>query len=205
MGIRQFHVQMESVSALLMHFDNIEAADEDSQVGKRGGKPGDDRHPADRWMRSLYIDPTTRKLCIPSDNIEAMLKKAGSQISLGRMKTLKTLAESAMFVEDACCPLEPSVSADAIEKINGTFAEHAAAVKKLGFELFVKRVKVGGKRHIRVRPRFATWRASCTITVTEDSISEQMIGQLWEVAGRYVGLCDWRPKYGRFTAQVSKA
>ena len=89
------------------------------------------------------------------------------------------------------------------------FEEHAKIAEKLGFTLFVKRARVGTSKHVRVRPRFANWTASGTITVFDDQLKTDVLKNILTHAGFYCGLCDWRPgspsapgQFGRFSAEL---
>jgi len=60
-------------------------------------------------------------------------------------------------------------------------------------------VRVGTNKTLRTRPLFKDWSGSVTITYDESVVDEQQVKQSLEVAGRFVGVGDWRPRYGRFT------
>lgn len=62
-------------------------------------------------------------------------------------------------------------------------------------------VKVGTSKVIRTRPCLRNW--SCVVDLefdTEFVNRSQVLGFVRD-AGRQVGLCDWRPKYGRFEVE----
>lgn len=62
-------------------------------------------------------------------------------------------------------------------------------------------VKVGTSRVIRTRPCLRRW--SCVVELeydTEFVNRSQAVGFVRD-AGRQVGICDWRPKYGRFEVE----
>ncbi len=82
----------------------------------------------------------------------------------------------------------------------------------MGFELLVKRARVGTKKHVRVRAMFRDWRITGTLRVSEPMITDEVLRQMFEIAGDRVGLLDWRPaspespgQYGRFTAEIKAA
>jgi hypothetical protein len=62
-----------------------------------------------------------------------------------------------------------------------------------------------GKKHIRVRPKFRNWALMFTITVWDEQITADVLKNIFQYAGAYKGLCDWRPggktpgSYGMFT------
>jgi len=60
-------------------------------------------------------------------------------------------------------------------------------------------------RVVRTRPRFhAGWKLNFTIEFDENNIDAQTICQAIDYAGSYIGLCDFRPRYGKFTASVTE-
>ena len=66
----------------------------------------------------------------------------------------------------------------------------------------VRAMKVKTSRVMRTRPRFNMWRISFTATYDENILDFREIVDAIEYAGQYVGLCDSRPKYGKFSASV---
>lgn len=57
---------------------------------------------------------------------------------------------------------------------------------------------------LRTRPRFDQWTITFEITYNEEKIDLETIINAMEYAGNYVGLCDSRPKYGKFVAIVEE-
>lgn len=59
-------------------------------------------------------------------------------------------------------------------------------------------VKVGQSKVIRTRPYLRNWSTTIELEFDDEFVNEgQVIGFVRD-AGRQVGFCDWRPKYGRF-------
>lgn len=56
----------------------------------------------------------------------------------------------------------------------------------------------------RTRPRFDQWKIVFKIAYNEEKIDLETIIAAMEYAGSYVGLCDSRPKYGKFVAFVEE-
>lgn len=51
----------------------------------------------------------------------------------------------------------------------------------------------------KVRPGLnAGWKVSCVFNVFDDRIEEDKLRIALESAGLLIGVCDWRPEYGRF-------
>jgi len=65
-------------------------------------------------------------------------------------------------------------------------------------------MKIGQASILRTRPRFDTWQVDFIINYEETQIDLETIVQSIDFAGKYVGLCDSRPKYGQFVAIVEE-
>lgn len=63
----------------------------------------------------------------------------------------------------------------------------------------VQRAKV-----LRTRPRFDQWNITFNLLYNEEKIDIETILNAMEYAGNYVGLCDSRPKYGKFVATIEE-
>ena len=57
---------------------------------------------------------------------------------------------------------------------------------------------------LRTRPRFDQWNITFTYMYDEEKIDLEHIVNAIEYAGQYVGLCDSRPKYGKFVAVIEE-
>lgn len=57
---------------------------------------------------------------------------------------------------------------------------------------------------LRTRPRFDQWKIEFELRYNEEKIDIETIINAIEYAGMYVGLCDSRPKYGKFVATVEE-
>lgn len=64
-------------------------------------------------------------------------------------------------------------------------------------------VVINRKRAMRSRPRIpAGWQSTHKLELMEDVLDPRDLAPVIERAGRLVGIGDWRPNYGRFTAEV---
>ena len=57
---------------------------------------------------------------------------------------------------------------------------------------------------IRTRPRFDQWKIEFNYRYDENKIDIDTIVNAMEYAGMYVGLCDSRPKYGKFVITIEE-
>lgn len=218
--MRKYHITITGTTPLLMHPDDIDWADKmeawkSDPANKKGSKAGDDRSPAWRWIGNLYHDGT--HVAMPCDNLMRCLMEGGAMVPVpgGKNgKTFKAQTQSGMMVNEAYWPLMvdggaliPIAEVHRLMEVED-FAEHKRAVEALGFELFVKRAKIGASKHIRVRPRFKSWTLQGTVSVWDEQITERVLADVLKYAGQYKGLGDWRPggktpgSCGMFEAKV---
>ncbi len=57
---------------------------------------------------------------------------------------------------------------------------------------------------MRTRPRFDKWQISFNLMYDDKKIDLETIKNALEYAGSYVGLCDSRPKYGKFVVLIEE-
>ena len=217
MKLKYYTFTLTGVTPLILHQDSVEWSDKmqewrkDSSNAKKS-VAGDDRAPAWRWIGCLPTDG--EKVGITADMLLSMLTKAGSKLPTGKKQTTFKNAAATMF--NIVDPLMPvvcgggSITAKelqtAMEEEN--FAQHQKWATSKGFELFVKRAAVQNSKHIRVRPMFRQWSISGQVEVFDDTVTAEVLTNLFGIAGRSIGLGDWRPssktpgRYGRFTSKV---
>jgi hypothetical protein len=215
----RYQVNITGSQPMLHHADSIEWADAMDEWkldkdSKKGSKAGDDRSPAWRWLGSLYHDGS--QIIIPTENIMRCLMEGGAMVPTGSgKKTFKSQTQSGIQPVAIGWPLlirGAPVSVSAILALNGEkdFAKHKQAALDHGFSLFLKRAKIGQSKHVRVRPRFEVWATSGELAVTDEQITDRVMNDIVEMAGRYKGLGDWRPgaktpgPYGMFTATIER-
>lgn len=213
---RTFSFRLVGHQPLLLHADDIWQADElmewrKDPANKNQSKSGDDRSPAWTWQTYLYHDGET--VVMPSANIMVALRTAGTQLILKGKKTYKELTQSGLLIDAEYCRFLCDGKEIPMAKIQAmrdlSFSEQANAVEKLGFSLFAKRARIGQAKHIRVRPRFANWAVEGEINVISNDISDDVLTQIFEFAGRG-GLGDWRPAcktpgpFGMFQSELKK-
>lgn len=220
--MREIKVTLEGLSPLLMHKDDPGFADrmkawQINPENKGLSKAGDDRTPAWTWIGGVYHDAT--HLGIPSDNLMTMLREGGSKVETGKGKeTWKRATQSGLIILDPLWPVTlpdgRTISWTTVKALfeSMDFEHHVEVAQSLGFELLVKRARVGQAKHIRVRAQIpAGWTVSGVIAVTDERITDHALKDIIGCAGRYCGLLDWRPSsprspgpFGRFEAVIGK-
>lgn len=215
--MRTYEITIKGKTPLIMHYDNLDWADymekwKNERGDKKGkSKAGDDRTPAWRWLGSLYHDG--EHIALPSDNLSRCLMEAGAMIILEGKKTYKSVTQSGMMIGEPFWSFEVAGKKVPYEPFKQMineldFEKHKELARQFGFELYVKRAKINQAKHVRVRPRFEQWSASGTVKVWDEKINLDVVTTLFDFAGNYKGLCDWRPgsrtpgSYGMFEATV---
>lgn len=130
------------------------------------------------WHGSLYVDEN-EKPCLPGEVIEACLVDGAKRYKLGKA------AKGGIIVAG-----NYALKFDGPKTIEKLW-ENGGYLKRAG-------VRVGNSRVIRSRPIFPEWSVEFEVMWDPDFIKDK--DQLFDIvasAGQ-AGMCDWRPKYGRF-------
>lgn len=219
--MRSYQVNLEGVTPLLMHRDNLEfkaiverwqrdPANRDKSV------PGDDRSPAWNWIGSLYHDG--KRVALPTDCVMASCMGAGAEVKAPRgKKSLKAQTQSGMaFVEPFLTFTVNGGTPVAMSDLktlhqDENFDQHMLKARDLGFALDIRRARIGTSKHVRVRPVFEQWHAVGTLNVWDDTLTEDTLTTVFYLAGDKYGLLEWRPSgrrpgpYGRYRATIKSA
>lgn len=152
-------------------------------ISKKRQKTEDDNAALGRaeYVGGLYLDPDGGGPCIPGENIERCIRDGATRRKRGRD------IQRGLIVLDEHVPLEYDGPRDpeALSR-NERFTLRRPA-------------KVGQSSVIRTRPKFPEWSATFTVDIADDILDIAVVDQALDDAGRYLGLGDWRPRYGRFT------
>lgn len=134
---------------------------------------------------SLYIDEVVGPY-IPGGNIERALLDAARVSRQG-----KTI-ERGVFIETNINP----IAYKGPRTTDGLWADenfrHMASVK------------VQRARTMRCRPVFRDWKTSAEGILDPSIIDFEALSDICTTAGQIIGLGDWRPRFGRFVAEVKQ-
>lgn len=137
------------------------------------------------WEGGLYWNDEVG-VYVPAENIEATIREGAKARRKG-----KDIVKGFM-VEDMMVPLDIGESLTKEEmKADFRFRD-------------VRAMRVKTSRVMRTRPRFNMWNIAFTAMYDENVLNFDEIVDAIEYAGQYVGLCDSRPKYGKFSARVTE-
>lgn len=190
MAYKKLKLRISSVSPLILH--NVQTADPLNDFAKaikkissKRGKTEDDYAEMARveWYAGLYLK--NGKPCLPSMVIEAAFVSGAKRNKRGKQ------ALAGMYCTNDA-PLEYEGPKDPDEMW-----------KSGKFKLTVG-VRVQNSRIMRTRPHFENWSAVIEIAYNPNILNEDEIWDTFKVVGDEIGLCDWRPKFGRFTVEKVK-
>jgi hypothetical protein len=171
-------VTIVGTTDILFHAWNCESVAEKASAAK-----GSKAKKYDNIESYVYrMSETDRRLGIPGNVFHGALINAAKFLQDPRSprKSAADLVKAALIVQDIVAPLEPATKEwDFIDK---------------------RRVFVQRSGITRERPAMrAGWRVSFKILVAlPEYIAPQLLNELVGNAGKLIGLCDYRPTYGRF-------
>lgn len=182
--------KIEGICPLLQHDDKTanpfnEYTKQLKAISGKRKKTEDDLFEMARieWSASLYHTPK-KGYFIKAECFEASL------LAGAKSKKLGTIFKQAVSIPD-----EPTFHFKDDNKTPAQLFEIDA------YKDF-RTVKVQQSKILRCRPIFNEWSCEIEVWYEETRIDETDILQIVEYAGRYIGICDYRPKYGRFNATL---
>jgi hypothetical protein len=128
---------------------------------------------------------------LPGDNIWKTLHEGAMKHKLG-----PKIKEGVIIITD----VNP-VAYKGPRDVDGLWANE-------NFRFINMRVTGSGSRRVRVpfcRPIFREWLTEADGTYDDGIIDLAELQLIADTAGARVGICDWRPRYGRFSARVDRA
>ena len=178
-------VKVKGVSPLMQHrFPVPELAD----MSKGGRKSTGAIDYTQEW-REYFYETAAGAIYQPAAHFEgAMVKSAVNfKVTGKRGKTYKDLFRAAVFVTPDQIPYGITVP-DELD---------ADADKPLYLD--VRPVVVNRARVVRIRPTFSPgWELEFDIEVIDDQVQPELVHDVLTLAGKTVGIGDFRPKFGRF-------
>lgn len=178
-------VQVEGISPLLQHKYPLPDFENLSKGGKQ--KTGEVNY-SEEWRQYLYAN-ADGEVYQPALHFDGAMVKAaaGYKIQGARGKTYKDLFKGNVF----CSPDE------ILYGIKTPNTLDADADKPLYLD--VRPVVVQRARVVRIRPAFKPgWKLDFEITVLDDQVPANVVNEVLSLAGRTVGIGDFRPRFGRF-------
>lgn len=181
--------QLKSVCPMIVH--NGQTADPLNRFAKALKQVSSKRAKTDadfeemariEFMAGLYMGGDGP--IIPATNIDSMLINASKKSKEG------PLAKSGVF-----CAEHAVMQYDGPRTTDELWQDDRFRFSAL--------VRVGTARVVRMRPVFREWSAIVKLNIEESVVNPSRIDDWFSVAGTVIGLGDWRPQHGRFTASRS--
>lgn len=133
------------------------------------------------WRAGFYEQDG--KVVVPADNVLATVLNGARKSKMGKEVEAGVIEGAAYF------PLEY----DGPKTIEGLrkdvrFCDYRSVV-------------VGGRRVMRARPIFRDWALNVELLFDPEIIEHSHLAKALEIAGERVGMCERRPRWGRFTVE----
>jgi len=169
---KEYKVTIEGTAPLLMHKfvgqSQLEGAKKSSQRGKKVYDPKEEAE------KGAYRTDDG-KLFLPSSHFKAAMVKAGVDFKMSGKKTYKEFIKSGIFIE----PTE-------------------IILDQQEYEIFESPVVINRARVMSWRPQFKVWSCTFNIEIIDDFLNPTIVKEILETAGRFKGVGDYRPEFGRF-------
>ena len=188
--MKHFSITIDGTAPFIMH--NSRLADKLDPITRQKAVVAAKRKKTDEddleisrleWLGGLYWDDAIGPY-LPGDNLFKALVEAARKSKQGKQ------VEQGVFVETDVNPLAykgPRVVDELWKDQNFVFR---------------RTVKQQQSRITRTRPIFREWRTEARGTFDPNVVNLSDIAGFAEIAGLYIGVGDWRPRYGRFSATV---
>jgi len=146
------------------------------------------------WEAGMYIHNGI--IVMPSINVEKCFVLGARRRKLGKQ------FEQGVFIAEDYMPMDyqgPKI------KLNGDNLFPHPELDKFfqnGMMVHQAMVTVSRRSILRTRPIFYDWSFQVTIDYDEDLLDERDLIDCASIAGKYIGLCERRPRLGRFDVKV---
>lgn len=155
-------------------------------TGRRGNnrtEPDEFRLEELETLQALWREPSTGDITVPPEAVRSCLETAARKLKQGADVREGLLVEKTTF--------------DYNRKLLGETAEEVARNAQFKVPVVVQRNRV-----LRTRPKFDTWSLTFILDCDDQLIDQLKLENWLDIAGRRIGLGDWRPekggRYGRF-------
>lgn len=186
----EFIIDITGTSALLMH--NARLADPLDPITKEKAKVSSKRKKTEEdqellshleWQGGLYWHDAVGPY-LPGDNVFKSLIEAARKSKDGKR------VEQGLLITTDQNPLVYDGPRTLDEMWEDKRFVHRCTVKQQM------------SRIVRTRPIFHSWRTQVEGRFDDSVLNAEDVESFAEIAGKYIGVGDWRPKHGRFDVKV---
>lgn len=185
------HLKLNGTQPLLMHSDTganplhpLTKAHKELTTKRKKTDEDHEGIAKSEWLMSLYYNKEFG-IYVPGINVESCLV-AGAKLS-----KLGTAVKRGVSIVETYCPLIYTGPKD------------PEGLWKAGF-YDARSVKVQQARLMRYRPMFETWAIEVQVAYDSEVINTSEVLKSMTDAGAFIGLGDFRPRFGRFEVEVLK-
>jgi len=118
------------------------------------------------------------KLYLPNTHFKASMVKASTDFKMSGKKSYKDYIKAGIFIT----PME-------------------IILEQQEYDIFENPVVIQRARVMSWKPRFKEWSCEFEIEIVDDMINPETLKEILEMAGKYKGVGDYRPEYGRFAIE----
>lgn len=188
MDARMTTIEIAGVRPLLMHAGRLAdpldaAAIALARVTAKRAKTPADHAEIGRleWLGGLWLHGG--RPCIPGEALEAAFLAAARTRRRGKAASAGLLVEMPARLEH-----------DGPDGLEALWHDERFRLRHA--------VRVRDARTMRTRPCFPVWKARFEVSFLPSVMDEAEIRETFAVAGAFVGVGDWRPRFGRFTVMA---
>lgn len=181
--MKKYKIEIKGVTPYMQHrMDDTKLEEWEKRRGRIIEREDVNKEDMVRALFHMYLDENNKPY-IPAEHIRASMINAGAFIKSkvgNSRKSMKNIVAGMFFVSPEKIMLNDDWVVDKRSAVN-------------------KNVKA---RVITIRPKWDEWSVSFTLLVDNDTITDDMVKDIVEYAGRYCGIGSFRPTnngmFGRF-------
>ena len=183
----QVNVVVNGISVLLQHRFPLPSYEE---MGSGGTKQTGSKDYRQEWRQSLYATDKG-EIYQPANHFELAMVKAAANFKITgkRGKIYKDMVASNVVIDPEKIPFGLTI----------TDKDDLTTDADQPLYLDMRPVVIQRARVVRLRPAFKPgWQLEFTINVMDNELPSNMLQDILVLAGKTVGVGDYRPKFGRF-------
>lgn len=179
-----YEIKIKSKCSMLHH--GAQAVGMEKTIGrKKGGEAllGD----SDEWKKTIYFKEGIG-VYLPAVSFEACLVNAAKQFKITGRQTATKFVQSGLFCMDEFLPFI----------VNGKPISELDDPRIQIDKRTVKNPSTKG-RNVRYRAKFDSWESCFRVIVnSDDYLKKDMLTEIINYGGSFIGVGDYRPRFGRF-------
>jgi len=188
--MKMYKIKIKSGSPMLHHGSQSVGMEKIKAKTKGGNALLGDQN---EWKKTIYFDEKMG-VYLPSTVFEACMIYAGKQFKVTGRKTATEYIKSGVYCMEEFLPF----------LVNGSPIKTLDDERIIVDKRTVKNPSTKG-RNMRYRAKFDNWSSEFVLMVTSDDyITLELLEDIIKYAGMYVGVGDYRPRFGRFTLESIK-